>query len=191
MTHRRGSQKCWGQQVWGSVEIWNATTCSIYHSMRVTSCDDCVIEKVGFSLDALRLFTVCGNRYTRSRLVTVWNIGHDRRAYTFKQADYVASAKFSPEGHQLLTIAAGQVWVWWIDEGTLEWCIPEAQVWDAYFTPDGKGVVLTGPNGTHEWDTASRERRWKVGDKIYDLAVPNLPTCQERRVHGRLGADSS
>ena len=166
MTHRRDSQKWWGQQVWHGVEIWNAMTCSIYHSMRVTSCDDGVIEKVGFSLDALRLFTVCGNRYTRGRLVTVWNIGHDLPAYTFKQADYVASAKFSPEGRQLLTIAAGQVWVWWIDEGTLEWCIPEAQVWKAYFTPDGKGVVLTGRNGTDEWDTASREHRWKVGDKV-------------------------
>ena len=42
---------------------------------------------------------------------------------------------------------------------------PEVQMWRACFTPDGKGVVLSGDNWVEELDTASRERCWKVGDK--------------------------
>ena len=91
---------------------------------------------MGFLGKYHKLFTVCSNRY-----VTVWNIGHDRRSYTFKQAGAVYSAKFSPEGHQLLTIAADKVWLWRIDDGELVWCISDVEVQKAYFTPGSKGVV--------------------------------------------------
>ena len=97
--------------------------------------------------------------------VTVWNIGHDLRAHTFKHECEELSAKFSPDGRELLTFAEEKVWLWRIDDDSLVWCIPEAQVCEACFTPDGKGVVLNGENGVEEWDTATRERCWKVGDK--------------------------
>jgi len=145
------------------VDIWNATTSSHYGQVAQTRGH---ITDMSFSPDAWRLVVVCTNGN-----VTVWNLGRDRRSYTFKHESTVRSAVFSTDGHQLITIAAGSAWLWVVDDHTVGWCIPQAQVSMAFFTPDSKGVLLTGRTGTEEWDTASMELCWKVdGEPITGIA---------------------
>ena len=55
--------------------------------------------------------------------------------------------------------------MWSIDDHSLIWGFRKADVLEACFTPDGKGLVLRDDDWVEEWDTASRERCWKVGDK--------------------------
>ena len=101
----------------------------------------------------------------------VWNLGQDRRSFTFSDDDSVVSAKFSPDGLQLLAIAEHKVLSWSIDDDSPGWCIPQWHVSRACFTPDSKGVLLTCHNGAEEWDVASRECCWKVdGERVTAIA---------------------
>ena len=58
------------------------------------------INGARFSSDASRILMVNNTGYS----VTVWNIGHDHREHEFKYECQVSPAKFSPDGHELLTI---------------------------------------------------------------------------------------
>ena len=111
--------------------------------------------------------------------VTVWNFGHDRRSYTFKHECTVVSTEMSPDGLQLITIAADKAWlevIWRLDDDLLVWCISHMHVWIACFTPDSKGVLLSGENGVEERDTASRGRCWRVGRTAILLKPSAWPT---------------
>ena len=120
-----------------------------------------------FSSDASRMLTV-----SEGSKVTVWNIGHDLRAHTFKHEYEGSSARCSRDGRELLTKTRNKVWLWRIDDDTLVWCIPDVLVSEACFTPGGKGLVLRGDDGVEEWCTASRERCWKVrGTDIREIAL--------------------
>ena len=147
---------------WYAIDIWNATTCSRYRRVAIHRGD---IFGVDFSPDAWRLLavTTCN--------VIVWNLGQDRRSFTFNDDDSVVSAKFSPDVLQLLAIAEHKVLLWSIDDDSLGWCIPQRHVSIACFTPDSKGVLLTCRTGTEEWDVASRECCWKVdGEPVAAIA---------------------
>jgi WD40 repeat protein len=121
---------------------------------------------MSFSSDAWHLVAVCTNGN-----VTVWNLGRNLRTYTFKHEYAVQSAVVSSDGHRLITVAANRARLWIIDDHTLGWCIPQVHVSMAFFTPDGKGVLVTGRNGTEEWDAASMELCWKVdGEPITGIA---------------------
>ena len=107
--------------------------------------------------------------------MTVWNIGHDLRAHTFKHEYKGSFARFSPDGRELLTFAEEKVWLWRIDDDSLIWCIREVVVWSACFTPGGKEVVLRCFNCVEVLDTASGERCWKVCDKDIRASALSSP----------------
>jgi cation-transporting ATPase E len=84
----------------------------------------------------------------------------------------------SPDGLQLITIGVDKAWllsIWRLDDDSLGWCIPQVHVWIACFTPHSEGVLVRGENGVEEWDTASRECRWKVGDKVIKAIAMSSP----------------
>ena len=80
------------------LEIWNATTCTQRHTMRAR--EGSIIDDAMFSSDASRIHMV-----NRRHSVTVWNIGHHYRAHKFKHECGALSARFSPDGRELLTFS--------------------------------------------------------------------------------------
>ena len=147
---------------WYAIDIWNASTCSRCRRVAIHRND---IYCVDFSPDAWRLLAVTTCK------VMVWNIGHDRRSFTFNDDDSVVPARFSPDGLQLLAIAEHNVLLWSIDDDSLGWCSSQWPVSRACFTPDSKGVLLTCHDGAEEWEVASRECCWKVdGERVTAIA---------------------
>ena len=83
------------------------------------------------------------------------------------------------DSNSLYTIAADKAWlevIWRLDDDLLVWCISHMHVWIACFTPDSKGVLLSGENGVEERDTASRECCWRVGRTAILLKPSAWPT---------------
>ena len=149
------------------LEIWNATTCAKHHTMIAR--EGSTINGARFSSDASRILMVNNTSHS----VTIWNIGHDHRVHEFKYECRALSAKFSPDGRELLTFSEEKytVWLWRIDDRSLIWCIREVEAWGAYFTPGGKGLVLRGYGWVQELDTASRKHCWKVRDNGITLGI--------------------
>jgi WD40 repeat protein len=125
-----------GHRTPDALEIWNATTCAQRHTMRAREGNS--INNAWFSPDASRI--LFGNR---RRGVFVWNIGHDHRVHKFKHESGGLSARFSPDGRELLTCIAENftVWLWSIDDHSLGWCIhsPGAGVEGMFYTGRQRG----------------------------------------------------
>ena len=104
------------------------------------------IKFASFSSDGWRVLAV-----TSRDIVRVWSLGRRSASWTFHSTD-VCRAAFAPDGVQVVTISRSHACLWRTDCQQFRVRLPEGGVSEAWFTPDGASVLLTGDYGTSLWN---------------------------------------